>query len=135
MKYWLAGICASGMAWIVNSYVVRRGGDRAVILAVPVLEETIKTGVALFWGTSVPYTHSVFGLVEGVHDYVVARGWGLLAGLVSMTSHWLFGQATLLIFNTSGSWLAGVLGASLLHTCLNYLMVRLFAALSRLGRR
>jgi len=124
--YWLAGLLASAAAWMLNSLLMRRGGDLVVIGVIPILEETIKTGIAMILGVSVPLAHSVFGLVEGLHDYVASKNLGLLAGVISLISHSFFGQLTVWVFLRSGSWLYSIAAAGLVHTLFNLSMVRLF---------
>jgi len=131
MTYLMAGFVASGLAWLVNSFLVRNWGERGVIWAVPVFEEIIKTTSALLIGAAVPLTHGVFGLVESVHDFSISRRWGFWAGLVSIISHWLFGQLTYFIFWLTNLWIIGIIAAAFLHIYVNFLMIRLFAYLSR----
>lgn len=131
MTYLAAGLVASGIAWLGNSIIVGKWGDRGVIWVVPVFEEIIKTASALVIGAAVPLTHGVFGLVEAFHDYMISRHPGVWAGLVSLISHWLFGQATYFVFRITDLWVIGIIAAALLHIYINLLMVRLFAYLSR----
>jgi hypothetical protein len=131
MTFWLAGLCAAGVAWIVNVFLVKRGGDWLIIWVIPWLEEGIKTGTALLFGTSVPYTHSIFGLIEAVHDYYASPRWGYWAALSSLFSHWFFGQCTIYVQQKTDSWSLGVIGAGFVHTFWNYLLVHIFSAMDR----
>lgn len=126
-----AGLVAAGVAWLGNSFVVRKWGDKGVVWIIPVWEEIIKTSGALLIGASVPLTHGVFGLVEAVHDSVASRRLGLWAGLASVVSHLLFGETTYYVFRMTGVWISGVTAAALLHIYLNFMVTRLCAYLSR----
>lgn len=122
MAYWGAGLLAAGAAWVANRFVVKFFGDSAIIWLTPWLEEFLKTGIAVFSGASLLWTHGLFGVIEAVYDYAVSPRWGFLAGLLSIFSHWLYGLVTGFIYQQTSSWLGGVLGASFLHLLWNYAM-------------
>lgn len=122
MSYWGAGLFAAGAAWAVNRFVVKYIGEAAIVWVVPWLEELLKTGVALFAGASPLWTHGVFGTIEAFYDYAVSPRWGLLAGLLSIVSHWLYGLVTVFIYQQTSSWLGGIMCASFLHVLWNYSM-------------
>jgi len=122
MFYWGAGFFAAGAAWVVNRFVVKYLGEAAIIWVIPWLEELLKTGIALFAGASPLLTHGVFGTIEAFNDYVISPRWGILAGLLSIVSHWLYGLVTVLIYQQTSSWLGGILCASFLHVLWNYSM-------------
>lgn len=122
MSHWGAGLLAAGIAWVSNRFVVKFLGEKAIIRVIPWWEETLKTGIALFSGASLLFTHGVFGLVEAFYDYFTAPSWGVLAGFLSMLSHWFYGFITLFVYKQTSSWLGGILCASLLHVFWNYLM-------------
>lgn len=131
MAYWFAGLFAAGVAWVMNRWVVKYFGESAVIWIIPWLEEIIKTGVAVLSGASLILTHGVFGLLEAVHDYVASPRWGILAGLISIISHWFYGLVTLFLYQRTSLWLGSALSAAVLHVGWNYMMVRLFSLLQR----
>lgn len=118
----VAGILAAGLAWVANVLVVKQWGNKGVVLAVPILEEAFKTGLAVVMGASVLLVHGIFGLIEALHDFSSSR-LGLWSGLVSLSSHMLFGLTTFLVFRYTGSWFVGVAAAVLLHAALNYLLM------------
>lgn len=123
MRSWIAGLLAAGLAWAGNKPIVKHWGDQGVVWIVPVLEEVIKTGAALFTGSSVTFVHCVFGLVEAIHDYTASRRFGLWSALSSLTSHAFFGQVTLAGFYLTSSWIFGIAAAIILHIFLNYVVV------------
>lgn len=127
MDYLIAGSLSALIAWCCNVYLVKRGGDKAVVFLIPFTEEIFKTGISVLLGAPLVAAHLTFGLIEGVHDYISARRWGLWAGLTSIISHWFFGVITAVVYKKSAGWFLGVLAASLLHTLWNYVMVLLFS--------
>lgn len=135
MIYWLAGLSSAGIAWICNRYLVRKKGDLAVIWIVPILEETIKTGMAVFLKAPVALTHNVFGLIEAVHDYTAGAQFGFWSAISSIIGHWMFGQVTIFIFNKSYSWFIAITLTGIIHIFWNYAMVFIFTYFYRLKKR
>jgi len=129
VEHWLAGLTAAAVAWLINRYLVSRGGDKAVIWLVPPLEEVLKTGSALLLGATVPLAHGVFGLLEAIHDYLASPRWGLWAGLSSIATHYFLGLCTVLFYSLFSSWLWAIIAASLLHIFWNLIMVGVISRL------
>lgn len=127
MAFFLAGILAAIISWIANTYLVRYRGDAAVLFYIPPLEETVKTGSAVLFSTSIPLVHLVFGLIEAVHDYLASSRWGVFAGVLSILGHGLFGLITYVIYFFTYSWIFSILTASIIHIIWNIVMVRLFS--------
>jgi hypothetical protein len=135
MSFVWAGLLAAAGAWVLNRLVVRLYGETAIFKLIPWLEETLKTGSALLTGADLVLTHSVFGLAEALHDYLVSPRWGLAAGLVGVISHWFYGWVTGVLYGYTGSWLVSVFLTGAIHMGWNYLMVRLFSFFSVGPRR
>lgn len=133
MINWLAGISAAAVAWIINRFLVAKGGERAVIWLVPPIEEFLKTGLALLLGAVIPLTHGVFGLLEAIHDYLNSPRWGLWAGLSSIITHFFLGWFTLMLYRLFPSWLVAMVLAAVLHIFWNLLIIRLMAKITRRG--
>ncbi len=127
MIYWLAGLNSAGIAWVCNRYLVSKKGDIAVIWIVPILEETIKTGIAVLLKAPVTLTHNVFGLIEAVHDYTAGAQFGFWSAISSIIGHWIFGQVTLFIYNKFYSWIFAIIFTGVLHIFWNYAMVMIFS--------
>jgi hypothetical protein len=123
MSHWWTGLLAAGAAWVINRFVVKHLGEIAIIGVIPWLEEILKTGIALFSGGSLLFTHGVFGFIEFLYDYFTAARWGALAGLFSMLIHWFYGLVTLFVYKQTSSWLGGILCAGFFHVFWNYTMV------------
>lgn len=131
MKYLFAGFLSALTAWIFNVYLVKQGGDKAVVLIIPIVEEVLKTGASVLLDAPLVATHLTFGLIEGIHDYLTAKRWGLWAGLISIISHWIFGKTTAVAYDKTGLWLFGILAALILHVLWNYIMITLFSRLNK----
>ncbi|MFY9174465.1 MAG: hypothetical protein WAO24_03870 [Peptococcia bacterium] len=135
MTHWLAGIAAAVIAWLINRFLVNKGGERAVIWLIPPVEEILKTGSALLLGALLPLSHGVFGLLEAVYDYVVSPRWGFWAGLSSIITHFLLGWATVFIYGLYHSWILSVAVATLLHILWNFIVISLMNTLVRIDRK
>lgn len=121
MSYWLAapsGLGAAALAYLINRFALSRLGGQAVWLAIPALEESLKTGMALLAGASLPGTHLAFGVVEAVYEVSGRRPSPAAAGLALMT-HGLLGLLTWALFLLSRSIIVAVASAILVHAGYN----------------
>jgi hypothetical protein len=109
----VAGLTASLMGFLSGSVLLKYKGDRALVLFVPVMEETLKTLAAVVFGAGIVPTHLVFGMVEALYDlYSSPAAYSTIAAALSIASHMLFGTATWFILRYSGSVVLAVLAAS-----------------------
>lgn len=135
----LAGLLAAEVAFLANRTLLagleeRRpsapGGPSVrpgslLVSAVPAVEEAAKNLAALLSGADLFGTHVVFGLVEAGFEAVVGEWHGLVAGLLGLISHALFGAATRAALAGTGSpFLATGAGIGL-HIIWNALALRL----------
>jgi len=127
MSYLVAGIFAASLAWVVNRLAIKYFGEYSIIWVIPLLEETIKTSVALLSGTSLVLIHGIFGFIEAIHDYYCSRKWGLMAGISSAVSHLLYGWLTIWIYDGIFSWVVSVVLVGTLHAFWNFIMIKLFS--------
>ncbi|MGI6703928.1 MAG: hypothetical protein ACOX42_07965 [Clostridia bacterium] len=119
----VAGLTASLMGFLSGSVLLKYKGDRALVLFVPVMEETLKTLAAVVFGAGIVPTHLVFGMVEALYDlYSSPAAYSTIAAALSIASHMLFGTATWFILRYSGSVVLAVLAASVLHSLWNRIM-------------
>ncbi|HHW42502.1 MAG TPA: hypothetical protein GXX25_01590 [Desulfotomaculum sp.] len=126
LSYIPAGVLAAALSWVTNGLLIRFLGSRGVIYLSPGVEEGAKTGLALWFSASIPASHLVFGLVEGVWDAFKGRR-GPAAGLVGVASHGLYGLLTWWLYRFTGNpWMA-VAGACLVHVAWNRLVYHLSA--------
>ena len=59
----VAGLAAA-LAFVVNRWLVRSFGNRAILFWAPAIEELLKTGLAVAAAVPIWPVHFVFGLVE-----------------------------------------------------------------------
>ena len=112
--YLLAAIIASFIAYLVNQYLVGRFGAGTIIFITPIVEETLKTGMALILSTAILPVHVIFGIIEGIYDLKTSR-LGTSAGLLSLIWHSTFGLVTVLVSSFMGHLVWGLIAAILLH--------------------
>lgn len=116
-----AGLAAAAVAYTINRFVLRRLGGRAIWLAIPVLEEMVKTGLALMAGAAVVSTHAIFGAVEAVYEVSGRRPSVTAAGLAVIT-HLLLGLLTAYLISRGRSLAFAVGTAAAVHTAYNLLV-------------
>lgn len=121
----MAGAAAACLAWLGNRYLYTRFGSPVVGTLVPVLEESLKTGMAFLCQTSIIGTHGVFGAVEFAWDCAKPGPGRWLPALSGLLSHLLYGFLTYWIFGITGNLGLGVLAAALVHMAWNRFMMRL----------
>ena len=124
MDWLIAGIFAAALAWAFNTWTANWGGSLSLIILVPLIEETAKTGLVWLIGGSLVLSHAVFGLVEAVYEMRRDKQPG--AAAMAITLHLVFGLVTLGLLRYSGSWVVAVIGASALHALWNLLIIRFF---------
>ncbi|MBC7323714.1 MAG: hypothetical protein H5T99_00165 [Moorella sp. (in: Bacteria)] len=114
-----AGLLAALAALGLNHTLLklRLGNGATLVLLGPLGEETLKTGLSLWTGASLPGVHSVFGLVEGTWELASTprreRAGKLGPALAAVAGHSLFGLLAFLAYARYGgagaAWLAGFL--------------------------
>ncbi|MDW7674885.1 MAG: hypothetical protein SCK28_10140 [Bacillota bacterium] len=120
----IAGGLAAGAAFLINRWVFEAMGDRSIYLFTPIVEEFLKTGLALLLATPIILTHLVFGLIEGAYDLITAPKKQISAAIISVISHLFFGSATVALANNFNIFIA-VFVSILLHASWNGLVVKL----------
>ncbi|MFZ5945275.1 MAG: hypothetical protein ACOYVD_14315 [Bacillota bacterium] len=123
MAFFLAGTSAAFFAWFLNRIIVRRWGDAAIIVPVPIIEETLKTVGAVLFSTSIFYTHLVFGIIEGIWDIKVNIK-GLLPGIMSLLTHSFFGLVTTYFHQLTGYISMAILVSIICHIGWNSFIIR-----------
>ncbi|HEY3314724.1 MAG TPA: hypothetical protein VGL40_05500 [Bacillota bacterium] len=131
----LAAIIAAMVALVANRVAVGDGRRTAVAVLVPLLEETAKTGSALFLTAPILATHALFGAIELVYDVAKPSKAGLFAGLVGLAGHLGFGTAAALVWRRTGSGPAAVLAATMVHVLFNSVVIGRLPELSGPSRR
>jgi hypothetical protein len=88
------------------------------------LEESLKTGVAFFFGADILVTHIAFGLIEAVYDWWQSRERGKVAAILSVVGHGLFGWITVAVTGMTGIYI-GLAAGIISHLVWNTVMLRL----------
>lgn len=121
----LAGIVAALISYIFNKFVLKKIGNKGIIIAVPFIEESSKTAMAFILGTDIIAAHFVFGLIEGIYDIVnSSKRIGKWAALASLMSHSVFGAAVYFTMRAGYSIYWGVFLAWLLHSGWNWYVTK-----------
>ncbi len=121
--YLLAGIVSAVLAYILNRVLVRRFGAGVIIFITPIVEEGLKTGLAILFRTLILPVHVFFGIIEGIYDLKTSR-LGTTAGLLSVLWHTVFGLVTIMVQQIMGHIVYGLLAAIFLHYIGNSIVVK-----------
>jgi hypothetical protein len=121
--WFLSGMAGIVVAYFLNSAVVKKYGEKAVIYIVPFIEETSKT-VFGYLTSSIPVSHLMFGIAEAVNDYTKASyKINARAAVLSILSHSLFGLVSYVLYVRIGLF-GAIFSAYLLHVGWNRFMLR-----------
>lgn len=125
----LALLAASSAAYLINRHLFGRLGRWGLVTVVPLTEEALKTGIAVWLAASLWWVHVGFGVLEGVFDILQRpRPYpliGYLAAWCSVIGHGAFGAVTLWGWSGTGRWLWGLALGSALHLLWNVWILRL----------
>lgn len=102
---------AAALAWLANRFLLSFLKFNTVLWG-PLVEETLKTGLALAWGAPLVLVHIIFGLVEGFFEL---RAYKSGAALAAVAGHSLFGAVASLIWQNSGQAIFTWAGGFILH--------------------
>lgn len=121
-KTLMVGFSAALSAWLLNRLLLNLRVHGVPFILGPVIEETLKTGLALTTGASLAGVHSTFGLIEGLWELFGANRAGLGHGgtgtwmgpaLAAWGGHSFFGLLVLLTYTRTGhagmAWAMGLL--------------------------
>ena len=120
-----AGLIAAAAAWQLNNFLQRLGQHWSIAWLAPLVEESSKTGFAVVFSTSLPGTHFIFGFIEAIYDYFTPPNSGITTWLTSILGHLGFGLLTLYLWELTGNFLWGWLGAVISHLIWNNIVLRL----------
>ncbi|KUO50727.1 MAG: hypothetical protein APF76_15635 [Desulfitibacter sp. BRH_c19] len=123
MDFILTGLFASFMAWVVNKLILSKEGLKGVVFFGPFTEELFKTGMALFFNTSIILTHIVFGFVEALIDYRNTNN--STVAIVSLASHTILGIITYGSYILIGNIFIAFLIAVIIHILWNRLVINI----------
>lgn len=109
-----AGFTAALTAYMINRYLVYRFGADTIVYLTPIVEEILKTGLAVLFQTAIVPVHLIFGLIEGIYDLTTSR-MGMAAGILSLIWHASFGFVTVFLSSMTGHVVYGLIAATFLH--------------------
>lgn len=118
----IAGSLAALGAWVINRLLVKRWGDAAVSVLVPVIEELLKTLLAFSLASSIFLSHFTFGIIEAIWD-IKTNVRGLKPGLMGIITHIVFGFITILVFQLTGFLSLAILLSIIAHITWNSIII------------
>lgn len=125
MLFVWAGLLAAAAAWLLNGLLVKGYNTRGLIFLAPLLEEGVKTGSALLFGTSILLVHITFGLLEAAWDMLGDWRKGLYAGLAGLVGHTIFGLISTFLWQYSELVGLALAGGYVAHMAYNYTVLQL----------
>ncbi|MGE5576171.1 MAG: hypothetical protein ACM3TT_03115 [Syntrophothermus sp.] len=120
----IAAVVAAAAALLINRLALRFWGTGVIVWLVPAVEEVTKTTVALIWHAPLLITHILFGAVEAVYDMATSPETGMVAGLLSVFGHALFGYTVVLGLRWFDSIFIGAAAGILLHILWNGVVMK-----------
>ncbi|MCG0275796.1 MAG: hypothetical protein L5655_06460 [Thermosediminibacteraceae bacterium] len=121
----IAGFLSALLALVINTKLADYSKRQAITLGAPVIEEILKTGMAVLFGGSVILSHLCFGIAEAVYDVARKRDIrSYFAGVTAVLSHALFGAAAVWTMEHLRSVVSGILVSFLLHISWNRWVIR-----------
>ena len=113
-----ASIVAALISYLVGRLLLKILGKAAVPLVNPLVEELSKSSAALIWPqVGFVFVHLGFGLIESVKEF--SRPSGVTAAVLSIITHSFFGGLTAFVYRFTGSFMAAVSAAGLVHMLYN----------------
>jgi len=124
---YVIGCLMAGLSFLLNRLLLKYIGIKVVISYSPVVEELTKTLCSYYLAADILVTHIIFGVLEAGYDWFNRqnRQHGIIAAVLSILGHTLFGGITVLIFNLSNSIFIGVLVGIGAHLVWNVTLIRL----------
>jgi hypothetical protein len=120
----ISGLFASLGCYIFNMKAYKTFGEKAITYIGPIMEELLKTGLALAFGGSVFFSHMVFGVIEGLNDFFANQGASAYySGILGVVSHGIFGIITCWGMNCFPNFIEGIVPALFLHILWNHLVM------------
>ncbi|MBC8015187.1 MAG: hypothetical protein H7X79_05525 [Sporomusaceae bacterium] len=126
---YVIGCLMAGLSFLLNKLLLKYIGIKVVVSYSPILEEVSKTLCSYYFLADIFATHVIFGILEAIYDWYTKRDGerGVIAALLSIIGHTLFGGLTVVVFNLSGSIFIGLFIAICAHLMWNVTLIRLSA--------
>ena len=124
---YVIGCLMAGLSFLLNRLLLKYIGSKVVISYSPVVEELTKTLCSYYLAADILVTHMVFGVLEAGYDWCNRRSRqrGMMAALLSIVGHALFGGITVFVFNLSNSIFIGIIAGISAHLIWNVTLIRL----------
>ncbi|MBP2626557.1 MAG: hypothetical protein H6Q68_1268 [Firmicutes bacterium] len=124
---YVIGCLMAGLSFLVNRLLLKYIGIKVVISYSPVVEELTKTLCAYYLAADILVTHIIFGILEAGYDWFNRQNGqrGIIAALLSIVGHTLFGGLTVFVFNLSNSIFIGIAVGIGVHLVWNLTLIRL----------
>lgn len=126
---YVIGCLMASLSFLLNKLLIKYIGLKVIISYSPIMEELTKTLCSYYFSADILATHIIFGVLEAGYDWF-KRGngeRGVIAAVLSIVGHTLFGIITIGIFNLSDNVFWGIAVASCIHLCWNVTLIRLTA--------
>ncbi|MDN5332514.1 MAG: hypothetical protein PWP45_1739 [Tepidanaerobacteraceae bacterium] len=115
-----AGFLSAFFALTINTKLAKYSKKGAVTFGAPVVEEILKTAVAVILGGNIVLSHLGFGAVEALCDAVKkGNAKAMLAGLTAILSHTILGLVTVWTSGVLKNLPAGIFVSCILHISWN----------------
>lgn len=119
----IGGVLSAILAYFANKIAVKKYGDKAIILFVPVIEEVSKSLFGYIFGSLIG-VHLIFGIIEAFSDYFNASQMvNFKAASLSVMSHLIFGIITFYVAFYVNIYIA-IIFTAFIHSYWNRIMLR-----------
>jgi len=120
----IAGLSAALISYYLNAKTLKSFGDKAITYGAPLVEELLKTGMAVLFGGYIIISHVIFGTVEALYDLLKNRGaTSVYACITGFISHAVFGIITVYVANITSQLLWGIAISTAVHMLWNYIVI------------
>lgn len=119
----------ASLSFLLNKLLLGYLGNQVVVSYSPIVEELSKTLCSYYLGADIWLTHTVFGILEAGYDYFATKSGerGVLAAVLSILGHSLFGGLTVGILYLSDSIFLGLVSAISVHILWNVTLIRILS--------
>lgn len=125
MTFVIIGFLTVGLVFLFNRVILAPLNNFRIIAIIPLLEETTKTLLPLFLGSSVLLNHAFFGAFEALYDFWLSGRRSSLLAFGGFLGHLFFGYMTLVGFKLFDYSFAGIIFGYLPHFVWNFAMVKM----------
>jgi len=122
----ISGLSAALISYHLNAKALKTFGKRAISYGAPIVEELLKTGLAVLLGGDIMASHVTFGTAEAFYDLSKNRGASsVYACIAGFFSHALFGVITVYVAKVTSQVLCGIAVSAAVHMLWNYAVMEI----------